>query len=320
MSTLPALPDKAPDYMAMLADSCPDLISVSNEMMGGLTVSAPPTISTKGTRFVLKVDGKEEVIDASSINVVVLKSRPGLTKKYYVNKYVPGQEPQAPDCSSTDGIKPDGGDLRQHPTCAGCPQNVFGTSTAADGSAGKGKACTDAKTLAVLYKGGIYQLNIPPMSLKNFGGYCKLLASRDLFVPAVMTRVSFDPAQSFAVFLFDYAGTLDEKSVRAVVEKIHSRETAEIINGMGGNTTPALAAPAPKPALPAPPEPVAPVSVSVGLEDDGEANFPDPPKAAEVAKPKAPAKPKAAPTPAQAAATTAAPSQAELADELGLDM
>lgn len=312
---LPALPDHAPDYLAALASACPDLVMVSNDALSGISAGAPPTISTKGTRFVLKNDGQETVIDGS-INVVILKSRVGVSKTFYVNKYTPGQEPQAPDCSSTDGIKPDGGDLRQHATCAGCPQNVFGTGTDAQGNPSKGKACTDRKVMAVLYKGGIYQLSVPPMSLKNFGGYCKLLASRDLFVPAVMTRISFDPTQSFAVFQFDYAGTLDEKSIRAVVEKIQSREVSDIIVGMAGSTQAAL----PAPSKPAPKE--LPAELPVVNLDEGD-DFPDPPaqEAAPAPAPKKPAAPKKAPTPPQAAAEVAAgPSASTLADELGLNL
>jgi hypothetical protein len=50
-----------------------------------------------------------------------------------------------PNCYSTDGIKPDGGDKIQSEMCVACPLNQFGS-----GRDGKGKACRNTRRLLFL--------------------------------------------------------------------------------------------------------------------------------------------------------------------------
>lgn len=321
MSNLPALPEAnaIPSYMLALAEACPELVAASNDLLDGLSGGMPPSIGLKGTRFVLKEGGEDTIIDATNIKVVVLSARPGVSKSFYVNKYTPGQEPQSPDCSSFDGVKPDSASpLKQHATCAGCPNNVFGTATDNQGNATKGKACGDYKILAVLYNGGVYQLRVPPASLRNIQAYVKLLGGRNLWLPAVITQIGFDAKASFPVLNFDYAGSLSEAQCQAVVGKISSPEVAEII------AAPNQIAPArQKPAATTAAVVTQPEAEAVAINVTEAAPEEDTPFIMETPPPaeKKQAAPKqAAPKQAQAVAPTAGPTADQLAAELGLIM
>jgi len=75
-----------------------------------------------------------------------------------------------PDCASTDmitGIGAPGG------TCANCLHNQFGTSTKSDGTAGKGKACSERKLVFLLREGQFLPdvVSIPSASLKAMQMY-----------------------------------------------------------------------------------------------------------------------------------------------------
>jgi hypothetical protein len=299
--------------MSTLLDSCPEFMQYSNEFMGGLTIPQPPAITTKGTQFYLKENGEESRIEAFSINVVLLRSRQNLSKTFYLRNFTPGQEPMSPDCASENGIKPTSGDCQQHTQCAGCPQNEFGTSKNADGSIGKGKACKDSKILAVLYKGGIYQLKVPPASLKGFGSYMTLLASRGLLPLSVMTNISFDETAGYPQLKFAFAQALNEQQVYQLRDKANSSEALAIINIPGAVAgQKQLAAPAEKPKQVEAPPVVINVDDELGLTADEE-DFPAPPAPKPTPeKPKAAAKPKATPP--------AGPSAQTLSDELGLNL
>lgn len=224
----------------------------------GLSTPMPPSIALSGTRFVVKENGEETVLNQLELGMVVLKSKECFDKVWYATKFTPGQEPQAPDCFSRDGVVPDpSSPLPQHTACAGCPQNQFGTSTNPDGTPGKGKACGDNRILAVFANSGVYQFKIPPASLKNFASYVKQLSARGLFLSAVITKVSFDPKFTYPVLIFSCAGVLDASQFTQLQAKKEAPEVAEII---GGVKTPLLPAPATATAAVAAtvPEPVAP--------------------------------------------------------------
>ena len=68
-----------------------------------------------------------------------------------------------PDCSSSDGIYPDGGENRQAEACADCPMNEYGT----DLKGGRGKACQNMILLYIVLDGQRlpFILKAPPSSL-----------------------------------------------------------------------------------------------------------------------------------------------------------
>jgi hypothetical protein len=83
-----------------------------------------------------------------SLDVVLLKANPQLSKLYYSKAYAEGDD-GAPDCSSANGITPDSGVPNpQSASCAGCPQNVWGSKITPQGT--KTKACADMRRLAVV--------------------------------------------------------------------------------------------------------------------------------------------------------------------------
>ena len=204
-----ALIDKSnlPAYLQTLS------MDSTAELLGGLTGiggSAPPTIALNGTRFIVREGGNETTLNQLELQAVIIKAKPCVDKVWYATKFVPGQEAQAPDCCSSNGETPDAGcALPQATSCAGCPQNVFGSGKDASGNPTKGKACQDSKALALFANGNVYRFKVPAASLKNLAAYVKLLASNGLPAAAVVTKIGFDPAFSFPVLTFTFGGVLD---------------------------------------------------------------------------------------------------------------
>lgn len=85
----------------------------------------------------------------------------------------------------------------QSESCQACPNNEFG-------SAGDGKACKNARVLAVLPPDAdedspIWLLNISPTALKAFDSYVRSIASVFESPPiAVVTTFSFDESKTYA--------------------------------------------------------------------------------------------------------------------------
>ena len=282
----------------------------NNDLLAGLPMgSAPATIALNGTRFVVREGGNETTLKQLELQAVILKSKPNVDKIWYATKFVPGQEAQKPDCSSSNGRTPDAGcPLPQATACAGCPQNVFGTGTDASGNPTKGKACQDSKSIALFANGKVYRMKIPAMSLKNLGAYARLLQTNNLPAEAVITTIGFDPAFSFPVLTFTFGGVLDG----AQYAKLQSRMgDAEEVLGVSLAQM-ALAAPAPVAPVvqpdPAPDAPVAqPAPAAVFEEVEEVEEVVEPPKKTRAAKPAA--------APVE---TSAVPSNDEMIAALGL--
>lgn len=236
-----------------------------------------PTIGLKGTRFAVRADGAETVLPTVEIGVVLISAKPNLDKTYYASKYDPNKtEAQSPDCFSKDGVKPDPtSPLKQCESCAGCPQNQFGSGTDNQGNPGKGKACSDAKLLAIFANNGIFGFKVPPASLKAFGNYVKETSRRGVDLSTAITVIGFDANFSFPVLTFNFGGFLGEEQVNRITAMKQSSEVTDIIGGTPSLVAPAVAsAPvieAPKPVAsdpfaaapvaPAPAEKVKPIRV-----------------------------------------------------------
>lgn len=298
-----ALIDKSnlPAYLQTLS------MDSTAELLGGLTGiggSAPPTIALNGTRFIVREGGNETTLNQLELQAVIIKAKPCVDKIWYATKFVPGQEAQAPDCCSSNGETPDAGcALPQATSCAGCPQNVFGSGRDASGNPTKGKACQDSKALALFANGNVYRFKVPAASLKNLAAYVKLLASNGLPAAAVVTKIGFDPAFSFPVLTFTFGGVLDGAQYQKIQTNLGA---AEDVLGL---TLSQVALAAPAPAAPVAPvvAPIAPVVAEpapVVVEEVVEA-----PKKPRAAKP--------APAPVEAA-PAAGPSNDALAAALGL--
>jgi len=81
------------------------------------------------------------------IDVVIVMAAKPVSKIFYPGGYKDGDN-SPPDCWSVNGATPDPASKKISPTCAGCPNNAWGSRTT---EAGKpGKACSDSKRLAVV--------------------------------------------------------------------------------------------------------------------------------------------------------------------------
>jgi len=249
-----------PAHILALLKSNPSLLSINDNAANGIGGASVPTIIAYMGTFKTKVDGVEAPIqiqteqgpmNASRISAIILAAKKQLIRSFYMGAFVAGQEPQSPDCSSEDGIKPrSDSPNKQCESCAGCPQNVWGSAKQQDGSAGKGKACSERKVLAVYANKGVYKFTIPPASLGDFAAYAKQLGAHGLALPTVVTSISFDPAAPTKL-VFTYVNVLDEKQLPVVIGMIDSPEVKAIIDdAFGGAPQAALpASPAEDPAI-----------------------------------------------------------------------
>ena len=164
-------------------------------------------ISVKGSKF--KVDGvKIGVADSSGkprgeeFSATILKEIPVNT--FNKTAYKEG-ETSVPECWSLGGHKPAPGcEEPQAATCAGCPQNRFGSAVdKKTGESTKGKACSNSRRLILKIDGYDMPvlLQIPPTSRKNLDSYLKQLSAGEQKVPmfALMTRFKMSEAFDYPV-------------------------------------------------------------------------------------------------------------------------
>jgi hypothetical protein len=311
--------------------------ALTASLAGGLSKAAFPKISIKSSRFRIKEGDSETVLNTLELEVVIVGANPGLSKTFYMKKWDPNAEPEAPECQSSNGIAPDlDAEQPQNDLCASCPKNAWGSAVADNGQ--QLKACRDHKRLAVVAAddaaGPVYLLEVTPAALKGLNQYQRELTMRGIPAEVVKTKVSFDSDASFPKLKFRFGGFLDADT-QAVVDGLFG--TPEVLEVTGEATANAPApAPAPKP------QPVAPKPVAV-VASPPPAPAPAPTPAAEAAprrgfgasKPAAPVAdapvadaPVAAPAPAPrvvrakpaapapVAAPTAPVAVASLADEI----
>jgi len=91
-------------------------------------------------------------------------------RKWYKDRYQPGQDARPPDCVSEDlitGVGDPGGQ------CAVCPHNQWGTAIGPDGDLTRGKACGQYRTLFLSLPGHLLPVRLiaPPTSLKSIRRY-----------------------------------------------------------------------------------------------------------------------------------------------------
>ena len=243
--------------------------AANDDALFGASLGAPPRIKLAGKGFVLINESGEETAyppaklakgpdDNLYLPVIVLRAKRSFTKTFYMSAYNPNDaEHAAPDCMSTDGERPDAGVFApQSELCATCPQNAFGTGTDQNGNPTKGKACTDTKMLAVFVPNfGVYQLKVPPASLKNFGQYVRELTKRNYRVDATITYVGFDLTADFPVLVFQFGGFVPEKTLPKLAELAASSEVDAIVNPIGAVSAAPKAIAAPAPQVEATPQP-----------------------------------------------------------------
>jgi len=216
----------SPVIAAMLAKS--SIVKTDEMDVGGGGVAR---ISLNKSKFTAK-SGDEELKLGEVIDVVIVGITPGngFVKTYYAKGFTPGSI-DAPDCQSSDGIRPDVYvDNPLSDLCGVCEKNQWGSATSMAGK--KAKACKDSKRLHVILAEDLgkpeaitYILTVTVMSLKPFGDYGKLLAREGIPTPAiVITRLGFDDEASVPKLTFENLGLLDDDNCQLAIEVADKKE------------------------------------------------------------------------------------------------
>ena len=175
---------------------------------GGLM---PPQVSIRGGRFALiDAGGMRTPLTTMHMDCLIIDINQNKSKLFWGEdqKYDPNNaDPSPPICFSDNGVSAsaDAQDP-QSATCAECKWNAWGSSINEQTGANR-KACSDRKKAAILALGDptrtVYQLQIPPASLKGFATYSGKLQA--MLTPDrkykcdmddVVTRVTFADGQT----------------------------------------------------------------------------------------------------------------------------
>jgi hypothetical protein len=227
-----------------------------------------PIISIKGKVFhVVQGDDRQLVTNEdgdakSSIDAVILKANPGVSKVYYRGGYVEGSDDK-PACYSNDGKAPAlDAQEPQCSKCAICPHNAWGSRVTETGA--KGKACSDSRRLAVAPLGDLENpmlLRIPAATLKDLTAYAGLLTRRGVKYQAVVTKIGFDHSVAHPKLTFKPTRFLSDVEAGIVVDVLERPVLAEIVGlaqeqgevlDIAGTPPKALMKPEPEKTKPAP--------------------------------------------------------------------
>jgi hypothetical protein len=204
---------------------------VTNDLSDGVT-GGFAVISIRGSKWRIKRAGEEEpILNADgdpipSMEVVLVKSAPSISRTYYKDQYVEGSDAE-PDCTSIDGIAPDAGCANpQAKTCAACPQSRWGSRITDNGK--KAQACSQTRRVAIVpagdipneVYGGPMMLRVPPASLNDLAVYGKRLGQKGIDYRKIVTRLGFDVNTAFPKLTFKAVRKLEEDELREVAAHI----------------------------------------------------------------------------------------------------
>jgi len=211
---------------------------VGNDELAGGVSSGYPVLSFKGktwslreggtSNIIMKEDDEDEV--ATSLEVVILKANPHLSKVYYESGYSEGSDAK-PTCYSHNGSTPASDATKaQAATCALCPHNAWGSRISENGS--KGKACSDSRRVAVAAAGDIGRpmlLRIPAATLKDLAGYAQILTQRNAPYQAVVTKIGFDPTVAHPKLTFKAVRWLSAEEYAEVTTVMATEVVKQIV-------------------------------------------------------------------------------------------
>ncbi len=222
ISGLPALPS---DLLAEMQQDATDA-SANVKVFGEIN-----TISIKGGVFSFRGEnlGKElDCVILASCNM----------NEYYTGAYDPNVKGVTPACYA---LSQTGKDMaphsnapdKQNPSCDTCWATKIGTATV-----GKGRACKQKVRLAILHADDatseeavgealIAQINVPAMSVGNFGAYVKVLASEvnnKLPTYAVLTRITLEPHPTYQIVMkfSPVSGVVNAATMRAIQQRVRT--------------------------------------------------------------------------------------------------
>jgi hypothetical protein len=215
-------------------------------------------ISIKGNVFREYIGGKEyRVSEERSMNVVIIKAAPKVSRVFYSGTYVEG-ETVSPTCWSSDSQRPDEKVKdKQSATCLNCPQNIKGSGQ------GDSRACRYQQRLAVVVDGEVdreevYQLVLPPTSVFGDGekgklplqAYARHLKNHGTPITGVVTEMRFDTASPTPKLVFKPVRPVTEDEFNTIQRLKDSQEANNAVtmtvaqtDGVKDKPKPALSAP-----------------------------------------------------------------------------
>lgn len=167
-------------------------------------------ISTRGKKFTLPNGQSGDTIEVVILDFAwFMVNYPGV---YNANN------PQQPNCFAVGRENPMSGELKphedsaepQHSDCKDCPKNQWKSAPS-----GNGKACKNQRRLIVLppdadESAEPMTLYVSPGGLKHFDAYVSRLSAEHNMLPVqVITKLSFDPDQSYPLLKFEMIGVHD---------------------------------------------------------------------------------------------------------------
>lgn len=253
-----------------LADAFKDV--AGSDLGGALSAGVSgnyPILSMRGGKWRVKYQGVEHpIIDAKgdavpSLELVIVKANPFLTKQYFAGGYTEGST-DSPVCWSLDGKAPAANVPEpQHTNCALCPMNKFGSRVTPAGV--EVKACQDNRKIAVVpladlenkQFGGPMLFRVPASALKDLAMFGQTMQARGYPYFAVATRVGFDLEVSHPKPTFKAIRPLNAEEAPIVRELMDSPAVENVLGGEVAaphEATRAPAAPKPDPDFEIPPQ------------------------------------------------------------------
>ena len=177
--------------------------------------------TTQDKKFILPDGTKVDTLDAVIVNF-------GTHYTFYAeafnrNKITPpacfaiGLDPRnmVPSANSLD---------RQADSCNVCPNNQWGS-----GNGGKGKACRNARVLALMptnptEDSPIWLLQTSPTAIRYFDDYVRNLTNRGVPPLSVITQIYFDPASTFASLRFRATSKVDPDLISVYAAQVKTAE------------------------------------------------------------------------------------------------
>lgn len=236
-------------------------------MGGGLTGGYGNSLSIRNSKFRLVQSGSMmDPLPDPYLDVVIFALSPDVQRVYYKGAYEAGSK-ELPSCYSHDGKTP-ATDARdpQSSACATCPQNIKGS-----GKTATSKACSYKKRVLLLspddLAGPMYAFDVNAMSMfgeqieslhkYSFKGYFEKLKLHNMRVSALVTRLSFNDAETVPVLHFSPVRQLTAEEFAIVQDRMEEEEVAKLLSqhieaAATEGETAAARKPAPKPVLTAP--------------------------------------------------------------------
>lgn len=202
------------DMQVMPPRSVPGKGSALDRLTQELGFAQPRRISTEGKRFAL-VDLSGTALPCNLVDqqlgfymdVVIADANEHKSKIFWGHdKVYQSNSTEPPLCFSDNGVAPSTNAVEpQSQTCVTCPNNMIGSAISKKTGANI-RACADRKKIAVFVVGAptndLYQLNVPPASLKALGAHGAWLRQNGKNPWEVITRVCFDPNADNALLFY----------------------------------------------------------------------------------------------------------------------